>query len=179
MRKVGLIIACLLFPSIAGAALRLDGEQAAEATVRGPAGLSITAKSSVVDLQDTGDTVTFTIPIDSFKTGISLRDEHMRKAVESEKFSDVKLVLKGSDLTRPKIDDVNYIDVEGNLTFHGVTKPVQVHYESVADCESHIGAKVKFSIDLREFGIVPPSYLGLTVKPKVDVVARVRLVDQP
>ena len=179
MKRIGFLAAFLLVASSVQADLKLDGDTTAEATARGPAGLSIIAKSSNVSVDDTGPDISFTIPIDSFKTGISLRDEHMRKAVESDKFSDVKLVIHDADIKLPGIDDTNSVDTYGDLTFHGVTKRIPVHYESVGDCESHIGAKVKFWIDVRDFSVVPPSYLGISVKPRVDVVAQVRLTNNP
>lgn len=178
MKKIAIFAAALFFTSSVRADLKLDGDSTVTATVKGPAGLNIVAKTSNVVVEDDGPDISFTVPIDSLKTGISLRDEHMRKALETERFSDVKLVLHDSDLRRPGVDDSTSSNVVGALTLHGVTRPVTVHYEAVGDCENHIGVKVNFSLDMRAFGVEPPSYFGVSVKPNVNVTAQVRLADQ-
>ena len=152
----------------------VGGDNTIEAHARGPAGISITAKSSSVTSDDTGPILTFIVPVSSFKTGIGLRDEHMLKILESDVYSDVKLVIRDSDILRPCTDESTKGTTQGELTFHGVTKNVSVDYIAAADCEGHVATKAKFSINLTDYGVTPPSYLGINVKPTIDLIANFR-----
>jgi hypothetical protein len=49
-----------------------------------------------------------------------------------------------------------------------------VHYSAKGDGTSN-SAQGKFRLNMTEFGIVVPSYLGVTVKPDVDVSASFRV----
>lgn len=155
--------------------LSLDGDVHLEARARGPAGLSITAKSEKMEVNDSGDTFVVTVPLSSVATGIDLRDSHMRRTLESDKYSTVSLLFRDSDLKRPGPDDSTKGTAQGQLTLHGVTKPVTVNYSAVGDCEGHVGVEASFGLEMPEHGVTPPSYLGMTVKPHVDVTARFRL----
>lgn len=172
MKPIALL--CLLSLSM-GSQLVLDGDVAIEAKARGPAGLVVTAKTDKMSVDDTGDTFTVAIPLSSVTTGIGLRDEHMRKSLESDQFPIVTLTLNDSDLKRPVGDDTVGGTTIGKLTLHGVTKSVTVGYETVGDCEDHVGVKASFGIELHDHGITPPSYLGMKVKDHVQVDARFRL----
>ena len=175
--RLAIILTGMFLSSVAVADISLDNTVPCdvEASVRGPAGLNITVKSSSAAVDDSGDTLVVTIPSSAFKTGISLRDDHMRKAIEADRYVDVKLTLQDSMLKRPGIDDAISADVAGDLTFHGVTKKIPVHYEAVRDCEGHIGVSAKFYINMRDFGVEPPSYFGVAVKPNLSVTAKMRL----
>ena len=172
--KTSLLLACALALS-APTNLVLDGDVHVEAKAKGPAGLVITAKTDKIAVDDSGDTFTVSVPLSSLVTGIELRDSHMKKSLESDKFGVVTLTLKDSDLKRPSGDDTVGGDVPAQLTLHGVTKNVTVHYTAVGDCDNHVGVKASFSVEMPDHGISPPSYLGMTVKPHVDVEARFRL----
>ena len=67
-------------------------------------------------------------------------------------------------------DCATCIDVPATVNLHGQTRPVTVHYEAKRDGAALI-AHGKFHINMTDFGITVPSYLGVTVKPDVDVSA--------
>jgi hypothetical protein len=50
---------------------------------------------------------------------------------------------------------------------------VTVHYETKRDGSS-FATRGKFHININDFGIAVPSYLGVTVKPDIDVTANFR-----
>ena len=54
------------------------------------------------------------------------------------------------------------------MKIHGQSKPVTVHYEATRDGDV-ITVKGAARVNMAEFGIKPPSYLGVGVKPEVDV----------
>ena len=108
-------------------------------------------------------------------TGINLRDQHMReKYLEVPKFPVTTLTVARGSLSLPTDGHKTEGDVQGTLSLHGQTRPITVHY----DITSQGGALVshgKFRIDMNAFGITVPTYLGVTVKPNVDVTASFRL----
>jgi polyisoprenoid-binding protein YceI len=71
--------------------------------------------------------ITFTADVDSIATGNADRDNHLRSA----DFFDVPQYpqLKFVSTKLQKKDDDNYV-LDGNLTMHGVTKPVKFNVEA-------------------------------------------------
>ncbi len=54
------------------------------------------------------------------------------------------------------------------MKLHGKTKDVSFHYVARKDGNAmRVGGTVR--VDMRDYGISVPSYLGVTVKPEVDV----------
>jgi polyisoprenoid-binding protein YceI len=60
------------------------------------------------------------------------------------------------------------------LSLHGQTRPVTVHYSAKGD-GAGMATQGRFHINMNEYGITVPSYLGVTVKPDVDVTAAFRV----
>lgn len=139
--------------------LRINGK---EASVSGKATTS------------TGGVLTgvFETSLDEFKTGIDLRDEHMKKKyLETEKFP--KAVLTWT-VPSESVGAGKEVEFTGTLAVHGVERPVK----GTAKVESSAGgllAKIEatFPLKLSDFKIDIPSYLGVTVAE--DVVVRAHL----
>jgi polyisoprenoid-binding protein YceI len=141
----------------------------------GPAGLKITGTTTDLTASEDGGNVVLTVALANLTTGIGLRDQHMReKYLEVPKFPATTLVVARSALTVPPSGQKSAGDAPGTLTLHGQSRPVTVHYDSKGD-----GAGVvihgTFHINMNDFGITVPSYLGVTVKPGVDVSADFKL----
>lgn len=108
------------------------------------------------------------IKIDSFKTGIDLRDTHMKeKYLETAKYPDTILkieALKLPDTWSSKNPQLKDFPFKGKLSLHGVEKEVT----GVLNVE---GPKLKtyaeFEISITDFAIAIPSYLGIKVTDKV------------
>jgi polyisoprenoid-binding protein YceI len=58
----------------------------------------------------------------------------------------------------------------GTLTLHGVERPVSVPLRYTVE-NGHMQAQGRFTIDITDFALVPPSLLGLTVRKHVVVEA--------
>jgi polyisoprenoid-binding protein YceI len=143
---------------------------AVSANIHGPSGLNITAKNNSLQIDDSGDTVKINVAADKFDTGISLRDKHTREAIEADKYPNITLSIPDSAIHVPTDSNIVVTDtVKGNLTFHGVVKEVSVNYKLKNDCQGHLSLDADFVFDMRDFGIKPPSYLGIGVKPDVQV----------
>lgn len=143
-----------------------------------PSALKIQGKGSGPDgtltLTDTTATGSLSVDLDSLKTGIALRDRHMKeeylqvdrypRAVLTLSRLDVRLVPEGSAF------GAIAVPFEGTLSLHGIEKPVSGQAK-VSRSDTRVTVNAAFSIKLGEFGIDVPKYLGITVAEKVDVKA--------
>lgn len=180
MKKLSIFSAALLgllWPTPVLSDVTQDGDVEVTANVRGPMGLKIEAKSRAAKLRDDGTMTVVSLSATSLETGIRLRDEHMKKALEVDKFGTIKVSVKDSDLVIPGVDDSIGRDVPAEVELHGTKGKVMMRYDAVKDCEGHVGVVGVFTVKMDEFGVVPPSYAGVSVKNEVRVVARFRVKD--
>jgi len=124
-----------------------------------------------------GEAVVVTVPLSSITTGIGLRDTHMHeKYLESQKYPTAELSVPRAGLKFPEEGASTEATAQGTLTLHGTSLPVSVHYKA-----SHQGAGYDVSgevrINMNDYGIGTPSYLGITVKPAVDIAVTFRLLE--
>jgi len=170
------IVAGLLFPLAASAKLANPANSEVTFTAAGPAGMKIVGTENELKVSDNGPSVVVTAPLQTLKTGISLRDEHVRKALETNQFPTSELEVQHSALKAPKAGETITADATGSLKLHGVTKPTPFHYTATRD-----GNKIKVTatshINTNDFGIKIPSYLGITVKPDVDIAVKFEITD--
>ena len=103
------------------------------------------------------------------RTGIGGRDTHMRNVMRADSFPTIRFALAGVDVGVSSGDSVAVV-LRGDLSIHGVTRAVRVPgHVIVRGCEVDVAAS--FPIDMREYGIVPPSrFFGAL---KVDPIAGV------
>lgn len=150
-----------------------DAHVAFEAT--GPAGLKIDGTTSDLSVSEGDGNVVVSVPLANLSTGISLRDHHMKeKYLEVPKYPSGVLTVAKSALKVPAAGTQVDAEVPGTLALHGQTRPVSVRYTAKSDGTT-TSAQGKFRINMTEFGIVVPSYLGVTVKPDVDISANFRV----
>ena len=106
------------------------------------------------------------------RTGIGLRDTHLRNAMRADSFPLVRFELVGLDPGVAHGDTVPTV-FQGHLTIHGVTKTIRVNGTVVL---RPAGAEVtaSFPLDMREYGIEPPSrFLGaVRVDPVTTITVR-------
>jgi polyisoprenoid-binding protein YceI len=154
-------LALITFSLVAAAKLTKTGGAQAGFKAVGPGGLNIDGKTSDLEVADDGTTVTVTVKLTGIDTGMELRNKHTKEDLEADKFPTATLKVARSAL---KIGGSG--DAKGQLTIHGTTKDVSFHYE-------HSGENVKGStrINVKDFGVKPRSYLGISIKDDVDVYA--------
>jgi polyisoprenoid-binding protein YceI len=133
--------------------------------------MTIEGTTAELKVTDDGGNVVIEVPLANLVTGIALRDRHMKeKYLEVAKFPTTTLVIARSALKLPAKDDRVEGDVPGLLKLHGQNRPVTVHYQAKGT-SGGFAAQGKFRLNMSDFGISVPSYLGVTVKPDVDVSA--------
>jgi polyisoprenoid-binding protein YceI len=157
----------------AGASLAAYSRTAAPASVifrgSGPAGFKIEGKTSALELSETDKTLTFIVPLKDLTTGIKLRDTHMRdKYLEVAKFPDTRLEVQKAALPAPPAAGAKAdLTLKGSLTLHGVTKEVPFKVQVSCDQAGACDAKGQMALNINEFGISIPKYLGVTMKPDI------------
>ena len=78
--------------------------------------------------------------------------------------------MRGAGWKFPGAGEKAEADAHGTVTIHGQTKPAAVHYDVKGD-GAGFAAHGLVHINMNDFGITVPVYLGVTVKPDVDVTA--------
>ena len=95
-------------------------------------------------------------------TGIGLRDTHMRHAMQSDSFPTIRFELTKVEPGIAAGDSVPAV-FEGRMTIHGVTHPIRANgYVVIRGEQSDV--VLSFPIDMREYGIDPPSRFFGAVK---------------
>lgn len=137
---------------------------------KGPAGFKLVGTTEELVLEDKGEQLLAKVPLDTLKTGIDLRDRHMReKYLETGKFPFATLVVDKATLKLPEADGQTVqAKGKGQFTVHGVTREQAFAYTAQrAGGVDQITAT--FRTNFRDHGVSVPSYLGITVKPEIDV----------
>jgi len=106
------------------------------------------------------EAVAVIIPIKSFDSGNSNRDSHAIEVLEALKFPNVtfsasSIQESGSDLL-----------VKGNLSFHGVTKPLELKVQQTIS-KTNIKITGDFAVNMTDFNIEPPGLMGLKTEEKI------------
>jgi polyisoprenoid-binding protein YceI len=134
-------------------------------------GLEGTVEADVTDGHvEIGSTpnISVELPVEQLKSGKALEDKEMLRRVDARRFPTIRGEVREMQAT----SDGRY-QVRGDLTFHGITRPVEGELSVKADGSS-IVLEGEQTFDIRDFGVDPPKILMLKVHP--DVTVRVRAV---
>jgi polyisoprenoid-binding protein YceI len=157
------------------AALSSAGDSHVSFEAAGPAGMKIDGNTPDLSVSEDNGNIVVTVPLGNLTTGIGLRDHHMKeKYLEVPKYPAAVLTIARGAVKLPQSGGPAEADVPGTLQLHGQTRPITVHYDAKADGAA-IAARGRFRINMNDFGISVPVYLGVTVKPDVDVSASFRV----
>ncbi len=139
----------------------------------GPGGLKIVGTTKELAVKDDGTTVTVVVPLGNLDTGIGLRNKHMReKYLEVAKYPNAELTVPRAALKLAEGAGT----AAGTMKIHGQSHPVTFAY-SAKKSGSGYAVDGSVHLDMHDYGIEVPSYLGVTVKPEIDVVARFSAAD--
>ena len=166
---LGAVVFALTFP--ADAKLERDGDAKVTFHATGPAGMSIEGTTSDLQVSDDGTTVVIKVPTASLSTGLGLRDRHMRdKYLEVQKYPYAELRVPRSALQIPADGASSRGNVHGKLTLHGQTHDQDFRYAAAAG-QGRMNVNGSFHVLMTDYGIEVPSYMGVKVKPNVDIDA--------
>ena len=167
---VSLVLSGLFASTVALAGWSKAGGGQATFSAIGTGGFKMEGKTPTVDVTDDGKVVSIVVGLTELATGISLRDRHMRdKYLEVGKFPTTTLTVAIDALKIPAAAGAIEGDATGNMTLHGVTKPQPFHYKGVCKADGVCDVEGMVTLNMNDFGVVVPSYLGITVKPMVTI----------
>jgi polyisoprenoid-binding protein YceI len=112
------------------------------------------------------------VPVATLRSGNPLEDAELQRRVDARRYP----TIAGEVRTAAALEDDGRFRVEGDLTFHGVTKAVTGEVRVTVDGDS-LRMEGEQTFDVRQFGIKPPRILMLRVEP--DVRVRIELVLEP
>ena len=162
----GLVLGAL---PLAHAKLSKTGEATASFDAKGPAGMKISGSTPDVSVGDDGKTVTVTVALKNLTTGIGLRDTHMRdKYLQVAQFPNAELKVDRATLRFPSGNEISG-DAKGTMTLHGKSKQVDFHYTAKGPAKGPINVSASTQLNIKDFDITVPTYLGVTVKPDITV----------
>jgi len=178
------LLAAFSFNAVASQELVLTTEKGkVEFLAKGwPALLKIKGKgegaSGKLDVEDNKASGVLSLNLSSFKTGISLRDSHMKdNYLEVAKYPTAVLTLK--DVVLPK-NLKGRAKFKGSLNLHNVDKPVEGNLVFKGTKKGVNKVKAEFEIKISDFAIAIPSFKGVTVAEdvKISVSSAVGVVER-
>jgi polyisoprenoid-binding protein YceI len=169
--------AALSFAVAASAELASIGAADVQFLAIGPAGMKINGTSNKLSASESDGKLTLTAPLTNLKTGIGLRDKHLRGYLATDKHPKATLVVERSKLKEPADNQTVSGSATGQFTMHGVTKPVKFEYKAKrTGSDFHVQGRTQ--IDIRDFKVEVPCYLGVCVEPQIKIKAKLKLRDK-
>lgn len=167
-----LTLVTLLAANVALAAATKTGDATATFSGKGPAGFKIEGKTTELELSDDGKNVIVTVPLAKLDTGIDLRNEHMRdKYLEVQKYPNAVLELSRASVKLPEDGGKSEGTGTGKMTIHGKTKDVKFKYR-IERAGGTYKTMAKVPLNLKDYGIEIPNYLGVTVHPDIETAVK-------
>ena len=114
--------------------------------------------------------------VEDFDSGNANRDAHMKEATDASRFPLIDFKGVASSVRVPaKLPATLPVTVKGRLTFHGVTRPVEVPLQVTFQSPAKADATGRFEISLEAFQIERPSLLMVKVQDALVLDLAVKL----
>jgi polyisoprenoid-binding protein YceI len=169
---LALLTCAVLAPSYAMAKLARSGTPSVKFTALGSMGLKMVGTSSELEVTEDEQNISLVVGLSQLDTGISLRDRHMReKYLQVQQFPTATLVVPRSAVQLPAEGATSKGSAKATLKLHGHEHPVSVQYQ-VQRHGKNLEVEGSLHLQMTDFDVIVPTYLGITVKPDVDVVAK-------
>ena len=179
MRRIHLftLAALLCVPFAADAKLARVGAASIQFLAVGPAGMKINGTSSDLSADEADGKLTLTAPLTNLKTGIGLRDNHLRGYLNTKQHPSAKLVVDRSKLKLPEDGKTSEGSATGDFTLNGKTKPLKFRYRAKrTGSDYHVQGMA--DVNIEHYGIEQPCYLGVCVEPNVKLKVSFKLRDK-
>lgn len=144
--------------------------------IRGSAEKGLSGTAQVKDKQVTGQ---FQFKVDELKTGIDLRDRHMKeKYLQTEKFPQAQMEIKKMEMPADsELQNAKKVSFEGELQIHGVKKTITGN-TTLQKKGKNISAQVEFPTKIADHMIDLPSYAGIKVADEIQITVDLELAPQ-
>jgi len=144
-------------------------------TASGPGGVRIEGQTQELEVRDHGESLAVIVPLRNLSTGMALRDRHMKeKYLETDKYPTAELKVPRGELKVPAAGGTEESTAHGSLTLHGTEKKVPFKYRAT-ESSGLYAVEGSLHVNMADFGIATPSFMGVTVRPDVDVKASFHL----
>jgi polyisoprenoid-binding protein YceI len=167
MRRI--LTAVLLVGGIVHAAITSPIKSSVLVSMHGPAGLNIEGNTRELTISERDGDLVFQVPLSGVDTGIGLRNRHMRGYLDVEHFPHAELRVARKAVVFPIPGKALESTAPGTLTIHGVSRPCSVHYRAEQGAGNELRVRAVTGIDMRDYGIEVPAYLGVRVDPAVTI----------
>ncbi len=148
-----------------------DGASTVTFVAVGPGGMKMEGKTSELEVKDVGEDLTVVVPLGQLSTGIGLRDKHMKEEyLETQKYPTAELKVSRANFKTPSSGAAAQSEIKGVLRLHGREKPLVVNYQA-KPVQGGYEIAGSFQVNIADYGIAVPVYLGVTVKPEVEIAA--------
>jgi polyisoprenoid-binding protein YceI len=170
-------VAALTFSLAASAKLVGIGDNDVKFLALGPAGMKINGSAPTLKAEEKDDNLVVTVPVTDLKTGIGLRDKHLRGYLETSKYPTATLAVERSKLKIPENGKTVESSATGKLTLHGVSKDTKFKYQAKrTGSDIHVQGVV--DVNILDHKIEKPCYLKVCVDPKIAVKVKFKLRDK-
>ena len=181
MKKVlscSLLLVAATAAFAADAKLARSGDAAVHFNASGPAGFKIVGTTSELNTDGDDNVVKIVVSLANLTTGIALRDKHMReKYLQVQTYPTATLEIPRAAIKFPAAGTEAAGDAQGTLTIHGQSRPTTAHYSARRNGDV-FAVKGTMHVNIRDFGIDVPTYMGVTVKPDIDIDVQFSAKDQ-
>lgn len=140
----------------------------------GPAGLRIDGRSSLLQANEKDGVITVTAPLTHLYTGISLRDRHLRGYLETTKYPNATLAVARAALHFPADKQSVQGSATGRFTLHGVSRSLPFRYKALRTGSDYL-VQGLMQVDIRNYKIKVPCFLGVCVHPIVKIKVKFKL----
>ncbi|MBX3128317.1 MAG: YceI family protein [Polyangiaceae bacterium] len=172
-----LLSAALTVSAIASAALVSAGDEDVTFLAEGTAGMKINGKASSLSAREHNGVLRITVPVGDLKTGIGLRDRHLRGYLKTDKNPNATLQIDRAKLKLPADGKELRSSATGQFTIAGVTKPLKFTYKAKrTGSDYHVQALA--TVDIRDHDIEQPCWLRVCVEPDVKLKVKFKLRDK-
>jgi polyisoprenoid-binding protein YceI len=174
--KLAPALAALTFALTASAGgLEVKGTPSVKFTAVGPGGLKIDGSGDELKVKEDGGKLVFKASIKNLKTGIGLRDKHLKKYLEVEQWPDASLVVSKDKVKFPDDKKVSG-NASGKFKLHGVEREEKFDYTAEKK-DGGYAVSGKLTIDTDNYKIEQPCYLGVCVDKKIKIDVSFKLKD--
>jgi polyisoprenoid-binding protein YceI len=147
-----------------------QGDGSATFDAKGTAGIKIHGVAKKVAVKDDGTTLSVTVLAADIDTDNSLRNKHMGEDIGAEKFPTLTLSVPLAKLQIPEEGKSVDATTKGTFAWHEHTKEIDFKY-SASTKGGVTTVSATAGLNTEDYGIKIRSYLGIGVKPDVEIGA--------
>jgi polyisoprenoid-binding protein YceI len=161
----------------AAASLSHVGSADVQFLALGPAGMKINGTSKELAASESGGKLTLNASLTNLKTGIGLRDKHLKGYLHTDDHPSAKLVVDRSKLKSPTDGQTVEGSATGDFTLNGTTKPLRFKYKAKrTGSDYHVQGMA--DVNIKDYAIEQPCYLGVCVDPNIKLKVAFKLRDK-